>query len=196
MKFSGILAVFAALVLSIGNAMAVPPGKTVEFASPVGKVIFEGKVHADKGLQCADCHVNPKLFEMKKSGDRMTMAAMNEGKFCGTCHNAKKAFSVKSPADCAKCHQSVAGKSITSASKKATPAEYIEDTVITAKVKAAVFEDTSLKSAEINVETFKGVVQLSGFVKSRADISKAVDIANGVKGVTSVKNDMILKGTQ
>jgi len=59
-----------------------------------------------------------------------------------------------------------------------------------------VFEDTSLKSAEINVETFKGVVQLSGFVKSRADISKAVDIANGVKGVTSVKNDMILKGTQ
>ena len=89
MKFAGILAVLAALVLSIGNVMAVPPGNTVEFASPMGKVTFDGKKHADKGQQCSDCHVKPKLFEMKKSGDKMSMAAMNEGKFCGTCHNAK-----------------------------------------------------------------------------------------------------------
>jgi osmotically-inducible protein OsmY len=60
-------------------------------------------------------------------------------------------------------------------------------------VKAAIFNEPSLKSAEINVETFKGVVQLSGFVSSRADIAKAVEIARSVKGVTSVKNDMQLK---
>jgi osmotically-inducible protein OsmY len=72
--------------------------------------------------------------------------------------------------------------------------EYIDDTVITTKVKAAVFSEPSLKSAEINVETFKGVVQLSGFVSSRADINKAVAVARSVKGVESVKNDMRLKG--
>ena len=105
MKLTGILAVIAALMLSIGNVMAVPSGKAVEFASPMGKVIFDGKVHADKGLQCADCHVKPKLFEMKKGSDKKTMAAMNEGKFCGACHDGKKAFSVKAPADCAKCHK-------------------------------------------------------------------------------------------
>jgi osmotically-inducible protein OsmY len=71
--------------------------------------------------------------------------------------------------------------------------EYVDDSVITTKVKAAIFNEPTLKSAEINVETFKGVVQLSGFVNSRADISKAVEIARGVKGVESVKNDMRLK---
>jgi len=74
--------------------------------------------------------------------------------------------------------------------------EYVDDATITAKVKAAVLEDPSLKSAEINVETSKGRVQLSGFVSSRADIDRAVKVAKGVAGVTSVKNDMILKGTQ
>lgn len=71
--------------------------------------------------------------------------------------------------------------------------EYIDDTVLTTKVKAAIFNEPSLKSAEINVETFKGVVQLSGFVSSQADINKAVEVARGVKGVKSVKNDMRLK---
>ena len=71
--------------------------------------------------------------------------------------------------------------------------EYVDDTVITTKVKAAVFDEPSLKSAEINVETFKGVVQLTGFVSSRADIDKAVEVARGVKGVTSVRNNMRLK---
>jgi len=71
--------------------------------------------------------------------------------------------------------------------------EYIDDSVITTKVKAAIFNEPSLKSAEINVETFKGVVQLSGFISSRADENKAVELARGVKGVTSVKNDMRLK---
>jgi osmotically-inducible protein OsmY len=63
-------------------------------------------------------------------------------------------------------------------------------------VKAAVFSEPSLKSAEINVETFKGVVQLSGFVSSRADMNKAVEVARSVNGVKSVKNDMRLKGQQ
>lgn len=71
--------------------------------------------------------------------------------------------------------------------------EYIDDTVVTTKVKAAIFNEPTLKSAEINVETFKGVVQLSGFVNSREDINKAVAVARQIPGVTSVKNDMRLK---
>jgi osmotically-inducible protein OsmY len=74
--------------------------------------------------------------------------------------------------------------------------EYLDDSVITSKVKAEIFKDKSLKSAEINVETFKGVVQLSGFVNSQADIDKAVEVARTVNGVTSVKNDMRVKGMQ
>jgi osmotically-inducible protein OsmY len=68
--------------------------------------------------------------------------------------------------------------------------EYIDDSIITAKVKAAIFNEPTLKSAEINVETFKGVVQLSGFVRSQSNINKAVEIARSIKGVTSVKNGM------
>ena len=71
--------------------------------------------------------------------------------------------------------------------------EYVDDTVITTKVKTAIFNEPTLKSAEINVETFKGVVQLSGFVSTQGDIYKAAEIALSIKGVTSVKNDMRLK---
>ena len=81
-------------------------------------------------------------------------------------------------------------------SKSQTPGAYVDDSVITAKVKAAVLEEPTLKSAEINVETFKGVVQLSGFVISKASIDKAVQVASKVEGVKSVKNDMIVKGKQ
>jgi osmotically-inducible protein OsmY len=80
-----------------------------------------------------------------------------------------------------------------STAKQEGTGEYVDDTVITTKVKAAVFNEPTLKSAEINVETFKGVVQLSGFVSSQADIRKAVEVARGVPGVKSVKNDMRLK---
>lgn len=71
--------------------------------------------------------------------------------------------------------------------------EYIDDSVITAKVKAEIFNDATLKSSEINVETFKGVVQLSGFVHSRADINRALEVTRHVKGVTMVRNDMRVK---
>jgi len=80
-----------------------------------------------------------------------------------------------------------------STAKQEGTGEYVDDAVITTKVKAAVLNEPTLKSAEINVETFKGVVQLSGFVSSQADISKAVEAARGVPGVKSVKNDMWLK---
>ena len=71
--------------------------------------------------------------------------------------------------------------------------EYFDDSVITTKVKAAIFNEPSLKSAEINVETFKGAVQLSGFVSSQADISRAVEVTKTVKGVKSIKNSMHVK---
>ncbi|MDD5241003.1 MAG: BON domain-containing protein [Sulfuricella sp.] len=71
--------------------------------------------------------------------------------------------------------------------------EYFDDSVITTKVKAAIFDEPSLKSTEIQVETFKGRVQLSGFVKSQADINRAVEVARSVKGVVDIKNDMRLK---
>lgn len=78
-------------------------------------------------------------------------------------------------------------------SKQEGIGEYIDDSAITTKVKAAIFNEPTLKSAEINVETFKGVVQLSGFVSSQAAESKAVEVARSVGGVKSVKNDMRLK---
>jgi osmotically-inducible protein OsmY len=80
-----------------------------------------------------------------------------------------------------------------STTKKEGTGEYIDDSVITTKAKAAIFNEPTLKSSEINVETFKGVVQLSGFVSSEADITKAVELVRKVGGVTSVKNDMRLK---
>jgi osmotically-inducible protein OsmY len=80
-----------------------------------------------------------------------------------------------------------------STAKKEGTGEYVDDTVITTKVKAAILNEPTLKSAEINVETFKGVVQLSGFVSSKVAEGKAVEVTQTVAGVKSVKNDMRLK---
>ena len=103
MKLAAVLALFLAAVLSFGTAMATPPGKTVEYAGgDKGKVVFNGKTHADKGLKCPDCH--PKTWPMKK-GAAMKMADLNTGKFCGTCHDGKKAFKTSDEANCAKCHK-------------------------------------------------------------------------------------------
>jgi hyperosmotically inducible protein len=71
--------------------------------------------------------------------------------------------------------------------------EYVDDTWITTKVKAALVDDPLVKAREVNVETFKGRVQLSGFVSSNDAMQQAIRVANGVKGVTSVKNDMRIK---
>jgi osmotically-inducible protein OsmY len=70
---------------------------------------------------------------------------------------------------------------------------YVDDSVITTKVKAVILNGSTLKVNEINVETFKGVVQLSGFVRSQTDVDQAVKVARGVASVKSVKNDMRIK---
>lgn len=80
-----------------------------------------------------------------------------------------------------------------SSAKHEGTGEFVEDTVITTKVKAALINDPDLKATEINVETFKGVVQLSGFVHDAGDKSKAVELARSIKGVKSVKDDIRLK---
>jgi osmotically-inducible protein OsmY len=80
-----------------------------------------------------------------------------------------------------------------SQSEPQSPGAYMGDSWITTKVKTAIFNEPSLKVNQINVETYKGEVQLSGFVDSAASQAKAVEIARAVKGVTSVKNDMRLR---
>jgi osmotically-inducible protein OsmY len=80
-----------------------------------------------------------------------------------------------------------------STDKQQSAGAYVDDSWITTKVKADILAEPSLKVADINVETYKGVVQLSGFVDSAASRDKAVALARSVKGVTSVKNDMRLK---
>lgn len=78
-------------------------------------------------------------------------------------------------------------------SKSEGTGQYIDDSVITTKAKAALFQDASLKATEINVETYKGRIQLSGFVKEQADISRATALAQTIPGVVSVQNDIRLK---
>ena len=71
--------------------------------------------------------------------------------------------------------------------------EYVDDSTITTKVKALLAEDNFLKSFQIGVETYKGTVQLSGFVNSQEALRKAGEITRSVKGVMSVKNNLIVK---
>lgn len=95
------LLAIAITVVFLSSAMAVPPGKTVEYAGgPMGKVVFDGKVHADKGLKCNDCHT--KIFQMKKTA-KIVMADHEAGKQCFECHNGTKAFAPKD--NCTKCHK-------------------------------------------------------------------------------------------
>jgi osmotically-inducible protein OsmY len=77
--------------------------------------------------------------------------------------------------------------------QKESTGEYVTDSWITTKVKSALAADKQVKATEVNVETFKGRVQLSGFVNSRAAMDQAVYVARGIQGVTSVQNDMRLK---
>jgi len=77
-----------------------------------------------------------------------------------------------------------------STSTQESTGEFIDDSVITTKVKAAIFNEPTLKSFDINVKTTKGVVELSGLVNSKSELNKAVEVARGVQGVKSVKNYM------
>ncbi len=104
MKKTVLAVVVLVIVAFVGSALAVPPGKTVDFAGgSAGKVVFDGKAHADKGLKCNDCHT--KIFQMKKGTAKITMAELNAGKLCGECHNGTKAFKTSDAANCAKCHK-------------------------------------------------------------------------------------------
>ena len=80
-----------------------------------------------------------------------------------------------------------------STSKQEGAGEYVDDSVITTKVKSLLAADDFLKSFQIGVETFKGTVQLSGFVNSQQAVNKAIEITKSVRGVKSVKNDLIVK---
>jgi len=80
-----------------------------------------------------------------------------------------------------------------STSKQESTGEYIDDSVITTKVKTLLAADDFLKSFQISVETYKGAVQLSGFVGSQSAVDKAVQITRSVSGVKSVKNSLIVK---
>ena len=80
-----------------------------------------------------------------------------------------------------------------STSTRESTGEYIDDSTITSKVKTAIFNEPSLKSFQINVETYKNVVQLSGFVGTSAEVATAGTVARQVKGVMSVRNDLLLK---
>lgn len=93
----------AALIVmfAAAQAMAVSAGKSVEWNSSMGKVVFKGDDHAGKGMKCNECH--SKIFKMKKGAAQMKMADLNAGKFCGECHNGKKAFNTAG--NCSKCHK-------------------------------------------------------------------------------------------
>lgn len=95
----------SSLLLFVSSVLAVPPGKSVEWEAVggPGKVVFDGKLHLDKGLKCFNCHT--KIFEMKMFSARMKMDDMAVGKYCGACHNGTKAFKVNDPANCARCHK-------------------------------------------------------------------------------------------
>ena len=100
MKKVLVLALICAVAVAfIGSALAVPPGKTVDYAGgKMGKVVFDGKKHADAGKKCNDCH--PKQFQMKKGTAKITQADHQTDKFCYGCHNGKTA-----PKTCTACHK-------------------------------------------------------------------------------------------
>jgi c(7)-type cytochrome triheme protein len=99
------LSLFSLIVMlaASGHALAVGPGKTLEFKeSPMGTVIFDGSTHKNAGLKCSDCH-NPEVFPKMKQGTvKITMNDLYAGKYCGRCHDGKKAFMIKD--NCTRCH--------------------------------------------------------------------------------------------
>jgi len=76
------------------------------------------------------------------------------------------------------------------ATKQETTGEYVDDATVTSRVKTAIYKEPTLKVSQIKVETMKGEVQLSGFVNSSAEKSRAGEVAKDVKGVKSVSNDL------
>ena len=98
-----IVLIIAAFFVSTGLALAVGPGKTIEFkTSSMGTVKFDGEVHKKAGLACKECHNDGMFPKMKQGTVKITMEQIYAGKLCGVCHNGKKAFEAKG--NCQRCH--------------------------------------------------------------------------------------------
>ena len=126
MRSTMLILVFIVVIAFVGSAMAVMPGKTVEYPDgDQGKVIFDGTTHSAKqGLKCNDCHTDP-FGKMMKHEERLKIKKEDHvaGKFCGKCHdgkehNGKVVFSQSNEADCTKCHK----KAEAPAPERAAPA--------------------------------------------------------------------------
>jgi hypothetical protein len=95
------------LLLTPVLSSAVPEGLILTFpGGTAGPVTFDGTTHAKKRLNCDACHTAG-LFQTKKGADKMTMAVMKEGKYCGACHNGVKVFAMGDKAHCKRCHQTM-----------------------------------------------------------------------------------------
>ena len=107
--FNFLILIMLSVVLASTNAFAVAKGKELTLSQTKDQkpVVFKGDTHAEKGVKCVDCH--PKIFKMKRGtttgGKPFLMAEMEKGKFCGACHDGKKAFSVADKEGCNKCHK-------------------------------------------------------------------------------------------
>lgn len=98
-----IVVIATILFVSAGLALAVGPGKSIEFKnSPMGTVKFDGEVHKKAATSCKECHTDGMFPKMKQGTVKITMEQIYAGKLCGTCHNGKKAFEAK--ANCQRCH--------------------------------------------------------------------------------------------
>ena len=103
MRIRLILTLLLAGIGLAGVALAVPPGRTLNFdKSPTGKVVFDGKIHADAGAKCAECHNADTFPKMKQGTVTITMEQIYAGKLCGVCHNGQRAFDAKG--NCNRCH--------------------------------------------------------------------------------------------
>ncbi len=100
MKKVATLITILAVLAFVGSALATAPGKTIDYeGGPMGKVVFDGKTHADAGNKCMDCH--PKLFQMKAGVTKVT-APHNDGELCHVCHTGEEAKPSKT---CTSCHK-------------------------------------------------------------------------------------------
>ncbi|NJC87291.1 MAG: cytochrome C [Desulfuromonas sp.] len=95
--------IIVVLFIGTGRALAVPPGKSIEFKySPMGTVKFDGDVHKKAAASCKECHNDGMFPKMKQGTVKISMEQIYAGKLCGFCHNGKKAFEAK--ANCQRCH--------------------------------------------------------------------------------------------
>ncbi|MDA8100299.1 MAG: multiheme c-type cytochrome [Nitrospiraceae bacterium] len=103
-RTTSLIVALAFLLVLPAVVYAVPEGIQLTWpAGAQGTVVFDGTVHAKKGLTCDACHINN--FQTKKGADTLNMATLNREAFCGVCHNGKKAFSTKDSVSCKRCHK-------------------------------------------------------------------------------------------